>query len=83
MVFQPLLLCQEERLCVSALEQEEHQPLLEMERPSIVLRQMTDGETLWDIAKTYSTTIREIQQANEMDSESVVPGGMLLIPYRR
>ena len=82
-VFQPLLLCQEERLCVSALEQEEHQPLLEMERPSIVLRQMTDGETLWDIAKTYSTTIREIQQANEMDSESVVPGGMLLIPYRR
>ena len=81
--FQPLLLRYEERLCISTLEGEEEAPLTQEGQPSIVLRQMTQGETLWDIAKNYVTTIREIQQANDLEDEAVEPERLLLIPRRR
>ena len=81
--FQTLLLRREERLCISALELDESKALNQDGRPSIVLRQMIDGETLWDIAKAYATTIGEIQQANGMEEESAEPGQLLLIPHKR
>ena len=78
-----VLLRREERLCISALELDESKALNQDGRPSIVLRQMIDGETLWDIAKAYATTIGEIQQANGMEEESAEPGQLLLIPHKR
>jgi hypothetical protein len=50
-------------------------------RPSIVLRQMERGESLWDIAKAYRTTVGEIQKANA--GESLGAETMLLIPRFR
>lgn len=81
--FQPLLLRREERLCISTLELDESKPQEEEGRPSIVLRQMVDGESLWDIAKAYATTINEIRQANGMEEETAEPGRLLLIPHKR
>ena len=49
-------------------------------RPSVVLRLAAPGEGLWEIAKTYGTTIEQILQANELPSEQLPEGRMLLIP---
>ena len=81
--FQTLLLRREERLCISALEMDESKMQDQEGRPSIVLRQMIEGESLWDIAKAYATTISEIRQANGMDEETAEPGQLLLIPHKR
>ena len=49
-----------------------------MDRPSLILRR-SDGERLWDIAKSCGTTVQAICQANELQTEPA-PGQMLLIP---
>lgn len=53
------------------------------EQPSLVLRMLEPGERLWDMAKSYGTTIADIISANELDSESAAGGKLLLIPRRR
>ena len=83
MAFQILLLGQTEPLGVSALTAEETPTTEREERPSIVLRQMAAGETLWDIAKAYQTTVREIEKANDREDQPVEPGVLLLIPRMR
>ena len=50
--------------------------------PSIVLR-VVSHERLWDIAKTYRTTMDDILQANELESGTELAGRLLLIPRRR
>lgn len=81
--FQMLLLRKAEWLGISSLAADETQPQQEGERPSIVLRQMIQGESLWDIAKAYQTTVCEIQQANGMEDQQAEPGALLLIPRMR
>lgn len=53
------------------------------EQPSVVLRLAAPGESLWDIAKAYSTTQERIVQANQLDEEILPTGQMLLIPSTR
>ena len=50
--------------------------------PSIVLR-VVSHERLWDIAKTYRTTMDDILQANELEDGTELAGRLLLIPRRR
>lgn len=52
-------------------------------RPSVVLRMAAPGESLWDIAKAFSTTQERICQANQLESEELPAGQMLLIPSAR
>lgn len=52
-------------------------------QPSLVLRRVAGGETLWEIAKAYYTTTEEIVQANELEEELPAVGQMLLIPRKR
>lgn len=52
-------------------------------RPSVVLRLAAPGEGLWDIAKTYGTTMEQILQANELEEDALPTGRMLLIPSTR
>ena len=52
----------------------------EGERPSVVLRLPVPGEGLWEIAKSYGTTMEQIRQANELEGEELPQGKMLLIP---
>lgn len=52
--------------------------------PSLVLRALTEGETLWDVAKQYRTTAEDILAANELTESSLLEAGrMLLIPRSR
>ena len=52
-------------------------------QPSIILRAVSPGERLWDIAKAYGTTIGDIVQANALADETLPMGQMLLIPKKR
>lgn len=53
------------------------------ERPSVILRLAQPGESLWDIAKSYSTTTRDILAANELSDPERPEGTLLLIPRSR
>lgn len=49
--------------------------------PSLILRKMGRGETLWSVAKQYRTTCRAILEVNEISDESQIPmDRLLLIP---
>ena len=52
--------------------------------PSIVLKLFDEDESLWDIAKRYSTTVDVIRAANELSEDCACSAGqMLLIPRKR
>ncbi len=70
-------------LCLTALSVEETGAATG-DAPSLVLRSLGEGETLWDVAKQYRTTIEEILSANELSGSTAVEAGeMLLIPRKR
>lgn len=68
---------------ISSAKLNQEDPLDGSKRPSIVLRRLEAGEALWDIAKGYHTTIRDIMGANELSEENVPAGRLLLIPKKR
>lgn len=68
---------------LSGFSLEQDNPMTLEERPSVVLRQIARGETLWDIAKAYRTTEAEIIEANGLEEEPVQPEQLLLIPKKR
>ena len=52
--------------------------------PSIVLKAFDADESLWDIAKRYSTTVEVIRAANDLAEDCACSAGqMLLIPRKR
>lgn len=51
--------------------------------PSIVIYFVESGDTLWNIAKRYRTTVSDIADANDIDPDDVLmPNQKLLIPKR-
>ena len=68
---------------VSAVSFDENAPIDHAGQPSIVLRMVSGGERLWDIAKAYSTTARDVMQANALEEEELPDGQLLLIPRKR
>ena len=52
-------------------------------RPSVVIRRVERGETLWDIAKVCGSTVEDICGANGLASGEAAEGALLLIPARR
>ncbi|MBR5534289.1 MAG: DUF3794 domain-containing protein [Ruminiclostridium sp.] len=50
------------------------------ESPSVIIRAVRTGETLWDVAKDCLSTEGEIMEATGLTSGEVWPGEMLLIP---
>lgn len=51
--------------------------------PSVILRSREGSESLWEIAKRYSSTEEAIRQANELETEEIPQGQLLLIPRCR
>lgn len=64
------------------IEQIEEQPL-DMEKirsmPGITVYFVKPGDTLWDIARRYYTTIDEIKEQNELEHSELVPGQPLML----
>jgi len=73
----------EEVACVRSARLGEPRSCGEGGRPSIVLRSVLPGEGLWELAKMYGTTTERILQANELETDVLPEGRMLLIPGRR
>lgn len=55
----------------------------EGDQPSVVLRLAEQGESLWELAKCYGTTMEQILQANQLEEGTLPTGRMLLIPSVR
>jgi hypothetical protein len=52
--------------------------------PSVVLKLFDKDESLWEIAKRYSTTVEVVRAANDLgEGEDCRAGQMLLIPRKR
>ena len=81
--FQFLLLQENRCTVVCAAQLGEERTREEGEQPSVVLRLAAPGEGLWELAKTYGTTISQILQANDLEEDSLPQGQMLLIPSLR
>lgn len=54
-----------------------------LRRPSIVLCVVEEGEQLWGVAKRYATAVEDIVKLNELESEQITGGMLLLIPKKR
>jgi LysM repeat protein len=50
------------------------------QRPSVVIRRMSENAALWDLARQYRTTAQSIQQANHLTQPEADAGQLLLIP---
>ena len=51
--------------------------------PSVILRKLRDGETLWSVAKQYRTTKKAILDVNELQEDALPTDRLLLIPKAR
>lgn len=75
--------CRRRYLCVSGGETEEEEQN-KGPAPSLILRKMGEGETLWAVAKQYRATREGILSVNELADESqITPDRLLLIPRAR
>ena len=52
-------------------------------QPSLILRRLSPGESLWDMAKAGGATIADIISANELEDETQAGDRLLLIPRKR
>jgi len=52
-------------------------------RPSVILRMVGPGESLWDIAKSCRATIPDICTANNLSAQWAEPNSVLIIPVKR
>ncbi len=50
------------------------------DRPSVIIRRMAEGESLWGIAKACGTTVAQLCAANALEEKQASAGVLLLIP---
>ena len=48
--------------------------------PAVQRHRVRSGDTLWDLAKRYGTTVKRIRQTNNLASSSIKPGQQIVIP---
>lgn len=80
--FDWLLTKNESKPCVSSVKKGAA-VVSDTQPPSVMIRMVSKGETLWDVAKSCRSTIQDICTANELSSECADWGTMLLIPTKR
>lgn len=81
LVFRWTLLGQETRPVISRVTLGEKRETSE-DAPSLVIRAVRPGQTLWDVAKAFSSTEEDILEASGLTDGELYPGQMLLIPRR-
>ena len=73
--------CEEERI----IEKVEEQPL-DLKKiqsmPGITVYMVKPGDTLWDIAKRFYTTVEEIRAVNQLEEEKLPVSSPLLLVKR-
>ena len=74
---------EEQSMVVREVKVEEDGSGVEQDKPSIVLRLLRPGESLWDVAKRYGTTTEDIVRANKLEDRQLGGEMLLLIPRQR
>ncbi|MEE1086171.1 MAG: DUF3794 domain-containing protein [Schaedlerella sp.] len=64
---------------ITTMEIKDAQPDADGKRPGIVGYVVKEGDDLWNLAKKYMTTVKEIQKINNLESEVLKRGEVLLI----
>jgi len=59
--------------------QEEFDPTVLENLPSVTIYLVQPSDTLWMIAKKYNATVQELKELNDLSSEMVYPGQKLMI----
>lgn len=82
--FRALASAKKQQICISGASIDMESPKNLTGMPSLVLRAVDGEETLWSLAKKYSTTIPVILSANGLEKQEDVPSEkLLLIPRKR
>lgn len=69
---------------ITKLACDEENPLDLTGRPSVVLKRVESGDTLWKLAKRYNSKPEYIRQANDIeDDKNLQIGQLLIIPKKR
>lgn len=73
-------LARQQLQCVNAATRSER--AAEGDRPSILVRRMEEGESIWSIAKACAASVSELLAVNHMQEEDARAGTLLLIPMQ-
>ena len=75
-----VLTFEKERTTMITGAEEEAFDMEEFEKmPGIVGYYVREGDTLWDIAKQYHTTVESMKQMNDLAGDEIIPGDRLII----
>ena len=72
----------EEIKIIQGITQIDVQEISNDKRPSVIIYYVKLGDTLWNIAKKYRTTINELREYNEIKDDMIYPDQQLIIPKR-
>ena len=64
---------------IAASTDEEH-PVLKDSKAALIIYYAETGESLWNIARQYYTSVNAIKEENDLSDDNVVSKGMLFIP---
>jgi hypothetical protein len=71
-------------LAISGLAYDEEKKLNLAAEPSIVIHRLGSGDTLWKLAKKYSSTVDLITEANNIEDPDIIDiGEILIVPKKR
>ncbi|MCC8150377.1 MAG: DUF3794 domain-containing protein [Lachnospiraceae bacterium] len=65
--------------CITQIEETDLNPEAWRAQPSMVGLTLRPGDSLWDIAKQYRTTVSEIRNLNHLEADPVSPGKKILL----
>ena len=74
-----LVLKREEEIIISSVEEKPLDMMKIRNMPGITVYMVKPGDTLWDIARRFYTTVEEICQLNELEEASIEPCQPLLL----
>ena len=67
---------------IQGITQIEKEELSENKRPSLIVYYVKTGDTLWNIAKKYRSTIADLKEYNLLKDDVIYPNQQLIIPKR-
>ena len=71
-------------LAISSISYDETKKLDLCNEPSIVIHRVMSGDTLWKLAKRFSSSIDLIAEANNLENpDMILIGEMLIVPKKR
>ena len=68
---------------IASLTVDETKPCIPADRPTMVLYYPKKGESLWDIAKRYGTTVADIRSVCGVQGDTVDGQHMIMLPRKR